>query len=304
MARFAHTHGSVQFSRRHALGLAAGLAFGGSASRARAQAPHAGHGAEAGDVGQHNMLVFGERTVFLSHLPMFVGLDGSGARFATEHRFQLILEASFEAPRTRRDLTELYRQDQQQHPQVRMYTVRPGEMFALADIFRPAAAAPPRTSFPGDVFRGHLERNGDIIRGLGGATVRIARVVHAHEFRPGDTRPETLEYILFGKAGELFLAHRIVAPGDFDQVLPVRIPEQQFSDAELSQGIAVRVPGRPNAVASRLQGGRNAAAQVAAAGAQPRAITLQPRREIYFEEGELAVPATMRTTGAEKNAGF
>jgi hypothetical protein len=43
----------------------------------------------------HNMLVFGERTLFLSHLPLFGGLDKTKAAFRSPHRYQLILQTSF-----------------------------------------------------------------------------------------------------------------------------------------------------------------------------------------------------------------
>src|SRR2546423_10694642 len=49
----------------------------------------------AGDVATHNMLVVGEKTVFLSHLPMFKDTDRSGNLVTTPHRFQAGFEASF-----------------------------------------------------------------------------------------------------------------------------------------------------------------------------------------------------------------
>jgi len=300
--------GSSGMSRRRALGL--GLAFGlalgtsGGTRRVMAQFPLTEPDVCPVDIGVHNMMVFGERSVFLSHLPMFVGLCDDGAHFVTEHRFQLILEASFEGQRTRRDVTELYKQDRQRNPEIRMYSLGPKQVFALAEIFLPPTSGEPRRSFPADVFRGHLERpGGEIIRGLSGVTIRIMRVVYVHEFRPRDRSPDNLEYILFGTPGELFLVHRIVAPGNFDQILPVRVPDQQFSDADLSQGLRVVVPGRPNVSSSRLREGQNAAAQLLRTDAQARDIKLQTLREIYFEESELAVPL-VGDTQEERDAGF
>jgi len=256
------------------------------------------------------MMVFGEQSVFLSHLPMFEGPRGllckDGAHFAVEHRFQLILEASFEEQQTHRDVTELYKQDRQRNPEMRMYTLGPKEEFALAEIFQPPTSGEPRRSFPADVFRGHLERPLGMppIQGLSNVIVRIRRVVHVHEFRPGDRNPEHLEYILFGTPGEMFLVHRIVAPGNFDQILPVRIPDQQFSDADLGQGLRVVVSGRSNVPSSRLRGGESATAQLMRTNTQSRDIKLQTLREIYFEEGELSVPAVFGSTQEERDAGF
>ena len=104
------------------------------------------------------MMVFGERSVFLSHLPMFLGLCPDRAHFQTEHRFQFIVEASFEQPRTQRDVTELYKQDRQRHRDIRMYSLGPRQAFALAEVFVPPGSGEPRKTFRADVQRGHLER--------------------------------------------------------------------------------------------------------------------------------------------------
>jgi hypothetical protein len=42
----------------------------------------------------HNMLVFGEQAVFLSHLPMFGALNKTKTGFRSPHRYQVILEAT------------------------------------------------------------------------------------------------------------------------------------------------------------------------------------------------------------------
>jgi len=155
------------------------------------------------------------------------------------------------------------------------------------------------------VFRGHLERSpNDVI--LPDITVQIKRIVYKHEFSPKDKRPENLEYILFGTPDELFLAHRIVAPGEFDQLLPVKIAGQQFSDTDLSQGLHVVVSGRPNASSSRLRKGQDSTAQLIRANGESRNITLQPALEVYFEESELAVPPPLLSedTQEERDAGF
>lgn len=299
-------YGSGGLSRRRALGLAFGLAWGASGGTRLAIAqPQSEPPPCPRNIGQHNMMAVGVRSVFLSHLPMFVSLCNDRAHFQTEHRFQLILEASFEAPRTTRDVTHFYKEDRLRHPDIRMYTVQPSENFALTEIFSPPAAGEPRRSFSAQVFQGHLERGGEVIRGLNGITVRIKRVVHAHEFRPEDKRPADLEYILFGTPDELFLAHRIVAPGDFDQLLPVRVPDQQFSDADLSQGLRVVLSGRPNVSSGRLRAGQDSAAQLLRADGQAHDIKLQPLRELYFEESELAIPPSFeKPTQEERDAGF
>jgi len=249
------------------------------------------------------MLLFGERRVFLSHLPMFECLCPDGAHFGIEHRFQLLLEATFEDQRTHRDVTELYRQDRQRNPQIRMYSLGPTQKFALSEIFGTLGSGGLRRPFPANVFRGHLERGGVIIPGLENASIRITRVVYAHEFLPADRNFKSPEYVLFGTPSELFLAHRIVAPGDFDQVLAVGITDQQLSDAELGEDLRVVVPGRPNSSSARLREGQNASAQLLRKDSSARNATLQVLREIYFEESELAVPPTGNTQ-EELDSGF
>ena len=118
-----------------------------------------------------------------------------------------------------------YKQDRLQHPDTRMYTLHPKDEFALAEIFRRLTLVSSVEPFEPEVFRGHVERSpNDMI--LSDIIVQIKRVIFKHEFNPKENRPEHLEYILFGTPDELFLAHHIVVPGDFDQILPVRIADQ------------------------------------------------------------------------------
>src|SRR3954463_16733071 len=91
-------YGLPAISRRHALGLALGLTFGasGAARIARAQLrPESEPEPCPRNIGTHNMMVVGVRSVFLSHLPMFEGVCADQMHFETEHRFQTILEATF-----------------------------------------------------------------------------------------------------------------------------------------------------------------------------------------------------------------
>jgi hypothetical protein len=92
----------------------------------------------------HNMLVIGEQTVYLSHLPMFQ----EKGQPPMPHRYQAILEATF-AQR------EDYAKDRQAHPATTIYTLNP-EDFVLADL---ASQGQPLQSLKAKtVFRGHLER--------------------------------------------------------------------------------------------------------------------------------------------------
>lgn len=85
----------------------------------------------------HNMLVFGEQAVFLSHLPMFDALNKTKTGFRSPHRYQVILEAAF--TKEGKDLRDIYFNDRQAHPTTRIYTLSP-DTFVLSRLFTPAKA--------------------------------------------------------------------------------------------------------------------------------------------------------------------
>jgi hypothetical protein len=98
-----------------------------------------------------------------------------------------------------------------------------------------------------------LERGGKPINGLEDIVVTVKQVIHGQKFEPADDKPGELTYFLFGKGMELFLAHSISKPPDFDQVLSVKVEGHSFTDAELGKGIEVTIPGRPNEASERAQ---------------------------------------------------
>jgi hypothetical protein len=244
---------------------------------------HAGHGDQPA---LHGMLVVGEDEVFLSHFPMFDH---------PEHAYQAVLKVTFTQPGA--DPQAAYVNDRKAHPDVRMYTLAP-ETFVLADIVSAHPGQPPLRSFRARIFRGHFERGGQEI--LSGVEVNIEEVVHFRGFEP-------LSYLLFGVQGELFLAHWITRPPDFDQVLSVEVLDHQFSDEELRRGLRVAIPGRSNAIHQRLRANESAKAELQLAGSEAPGtleIQLETGVEFYFEEGELRSPATFGQTTEEASAGF
>jgi hypothetical protein len=247
----------------------------------------------------HNMLVFGEQAVFLSHLPMFDAFNKTKTDFISPHRYQVILEATF--TKEGKDLRDLYVKDRQAHPTTRIYTLNP-DTFVLSRLFTPAKA-PKLTSFSATVFRGHLEQGGVPVPGLEQIVVEVVRVVHGRKFDPRVKNPDTLEYLLVGKGPERFLAHAIFAPPNFDQVLSVKSTGRELTDADLSEDVRVSVPNRKNVAAERLREGQNIQAMLrvgAAKGKTPSAIQIEAGPQVYFEEGELRVPPTFDPTPEEK----
>lgn len=241
----------------------------------------------------HNMLVFGDQTVFFSHLPMFQGLNASRTDFVSPHRFQVILQADLSA-----DQMATYVKDRQAHPEAQFYTLGP-EKFVLTRLFEPKTA-PQMTDFTATVFRGHLEAEPNHpVRGLEEIKVKIARVVHGRKFDPKAAKPDTLEYLLFGRGAERFLAHAISAPPDFDHVLNVSVSPNP-ADGDLEQEVRVSIPGRKNLAAQRLREGQRVDAMMRVGSAAPAKVQLAVGKRIYFEEGELMVPPTFKPTAEEK----
>ena len=245
------------------------------------------------DPATHNMLLVGEKTAYLSHLPMFVGLNKEKTDFRTPHRYQVIIEAAFSEGN--RNLTDVYFADRKKNPAVKMYTFNPAD-FVLPDL-DPTGSSPLRRFRGNALVRGHLERGGTAFIGDfdnppdGGAfDVKVVNVVHFHKFVPGALKPTQLQYILFGKGPETFLAHLITAPPDFDQIMSVRVTGQQFTDAELSRGITVTFPGRTNTSRARLKEKVRASGTFLIGGATPKPLQVEVLREFYFEAGELSVP--------------
>jgi len=249
----------------------------------------------------HNMMIVGVKTVYISHLPMFEGLNGDGD-FASPHRRQVIMEATF--TQAGKDLTQIYSRDRAGHPTEKMYTLSPAE-FVLGRVDPKGKAL---RKFRGNaIFRGHLEREHERIIGrenVSSFDVNVQNVVHFHKFDPKGTKPTHLEYLLFGKGPELFLAHFITLPDDFDQIVSVNIPEHGLTDAQLSRGLHVIIPSRDNAPLKRLKETHKEPGELQLPGGTPKTLPIEIVREFYFEESELTMDGPIEQTEEEKNSGF
>lgn len=245
------------------------------------------------DCGFHNMMVVGQKAIYLSHLPMF----------DTEHRFQVILEVTL--TKGGQNVGKVYVDDRRANPGVRMYMVTPSDVFVLARLFGTDPA--PRRTFRGTVFRGHQERGGVQLDRLTGVEVTVKRVVYAQEI--GGTariaKSDTLDYIVFGTGSELFLAHRIAQPPDFDQIVGVKVSGRAFTSEELARGVSIKIPDRVNMPDRRLRPRDKVAAQGQVTGASTiLPLTVEVTTEFYFEESELALDPKLEQTPLEKAAGF
>jgi hypothetical protein len=242
----------------------------------------------------HNWMLVGSQTAFLSHLPMFDHLNHAGTDYLTPHRFQVILQASFKSGGT--DVTNLYFAERHSHPATKMFTVSPTQPFILPQL----AATQPLTSFRGTVFRGHLERGGQPISSQEDVTVTVEKMIHFHKFDPKAQAPDALEYFVFGRGKELYGAHSIVKPPDFDQILSIAVTGAGLADKQLSSAILIRIPDRKNVPSDRIKEDQRVTAELPG-GAK---LAIRVLREFYFEEGELQIPATFDPTPEESKSGF
>ena len=222
----------------------------------------------------HGMLVVGLDTVFFYHLPMFM----------SPHDYQVILEGTFAQKGS--DPQRAYRDDRTSNAKTHVYTFAPVP-FVLPDLFPPALS---RKKIEGDVFRGHFESPPEYpaepVPVGSGVDVNITNVVFAQRLLPLPAPLGGLEYLLFGKGKELFLAHLLTKRGDFDQVLSAEVSGHQFSDDELRHGIRVQFGGRANTVGQRLAEGQtlSASAQVTD---KKVPLEIEPIAEVYKSERDL-----------------
>src|SRR5215211_4220541 len=84
------------------------------------------------DLARHNMLAFGQNTLFLSHFPMFMA----------PHDTQLVLEAV--AENASGSLQKVWSDERAGHPDVGFYVMRP-EKFSLSTLYTPDP--PERSTF-------------------------------------------------------------------------------------------------------------------------------------------------------------
>ena len=168
----------------------------------------------------HGMAVVGFEKIYLYHLPMF----------NQEHGVQMILEVSFDE-----EAGIVYRQQSGRGVPYGLMTFVPQEAFPLLELGNT------RMSFKGDLYEGHFERGGTKLAASVEAT--IAQVVYLHELNPLEARPEFPEYILFGSPRETFLAHKITAVPNYDQILNVshtNPPERPIVDGAIVASLGKR----------------------------------------------------------------
>jgi hypothetical protein len=223
----------------------------------------------------HGMAMLGQKTVFLSHLPMF----------DPPHDYQVILEAELAGQGA--DPQQVYFEDRQKHPDEKLYTLSPSP-FALTRILPTEGNAPKETSFVGSIVRRHFERlKTHPTKLASGVTVNVKNVIHGRKFTPEAPPPKSLEYILFGRGDEIFLAHLITSPPDFDQLIQVRL-DHDLSAEELLTGRRVTIPSRSNTADERITSTVGDVEATLHLDDSTLTVTVTPGIEFYLEEDELS----------------
>ena len=253
----------------------------------------------------HGMVLFGEQTAYLSHLPMFM----------SPHDYQAIFEVTL--TKEGNDPMAAYVQDRRENSESGMYGFEPiidlqdqdplTDPFVLSDLVTPSDpqdpnSPPVRSSFKGNIFRGHFEdfhvheKEGPKI--LDDVVAHVTSAVVFRKFDPHPPELPQLEYFLFGTAQELFLAHVITGPPDFDQILGVQVDDHEFTDEELRRGVLVTIPGRENSAEQKLNEKDDVTGQVQVPaqrsdGPHSEAVQLRAGTQFYFETDDLEAGHTM-----------
>jgi hypothetical protein len=194
-----------------------------------------------------------------------------------EHTIQLIVEAEFDEPDG--SPSTAYQDDRKTHPKQKLYTLDPG-VFVLPDILPENSHQPRQTTLKAKLFRNHLEQEQTNPEVIASGEVRIKRIVHARWYDPDAQPLSNLEYILFGKGKETYLAHFITRPPEFDQLLGVKV-DHSLSDDQLANGVRVTVPNRANTLEDKLEEGGAAVSAILHSADGDTKVTVEADTEFY-----------------------
>lgn len=145
----------------------------------------------------HGMLVFGNTTLYASHLPLF----------HSPHEYQVILELKC----SKKTLNK-FQSDKKHYPACNTYTIAP-ETFILPDML-----AQPRP-FKIKLYRGHFERGGVLI--ASDITVEIKQIIYYKKLAPSTPKMPDAAYIIFGNNKEQYAIHTLSNKPDFEQVIEI-----------------------------------------------------------------------------------
>lgn len=171
------------------------------------------------------------------------------------------------------------------------------EDFALTEL-NPRTIRP-RTTFCGNLIRGRPHDGIPIAKDI---RMTVRTVVHFAELDPNNRGDELLTHLCFGRAGGLYLAHRIARRPSFDQIVAVDLlpgtvtdmAGRPLPDTIARPGFDHAKPiilGRRQFTGNRLRTGEQVVAAfhatAAAGGGHGFLAELAVRRQIYLEVADL-----------------
>lgn len=219
-------------------------------------------------VSTHGQLILGQSILY--HLPVFMTDPWSHP-----HNFQVALEVALPEEAQTAIAT-----DQAMHPDS-IYTAVP-PVFAQTSLVIDLPGHPRKDAFEQlIVFRNHFEDRFTRVE-IDRAPARIVRILHFRELAPDLPKPAELAYVTFGSGDDLFLAHMLSAPPDFDQILNVEV-EGGRGDLDLTASWSLSFATRSNKVEDRLKVGEEISCGTD--GGEP--VMVRVVAEPYCEIGEL-----------------
>jgi hypothetical protein len=213
----------------------------------------------------HTMVLFGEQTLYLSHMP----------EFHPPHNEQVVvtvrLSKKGQAPE------DDYRADRRSTGTV---------MYSLQSPKLHIDALEPGTTFTANVHRDNVEANGELL--LPGVTVDVENVVHTAELNPDTPKDPGAgrRYLCFGEPGEFFALHEITGAPSFDQIIEISL---DGGDVSLPVARPLRASGE-DTPDGRLRDGERATAELLpgdGGAAEGRQLTITAGKEVFFDDAFL-----------------
>jgi hypothetical protein len=152
----------------------------------------------------HGMLLFGNDSSYVSHLPMF----------HSPHDYQLLAKVQIsDFPRAQ--TSQIYEQAKAEGE--KLFTLVPKAM-DLTKLIDGSIQ-----EFSGVIYQGHFERGG---KALGPIVVKIENLIIAQKLNAQTPPPAEESYLVFGTSGEYFAAHLIGGRPNFDYIVQTELPER------------------------------------------------------------------------------
>lgn len=150
----------------------------------------------------HGMVVFGDETTYVSHLPMF----------HNPHDYQFVAEVQMNsAPRS---YTMDYYQDAKEEGET-LFTIAP-MAFDLSKMVSGEI-----TMMVATLYAGHFEKGG---KPLGPVEIKIKQQIISEKLENLPAQTQFKDYVVFGKEGEYFAVHHIQEKPSFDFIAKVTKP--------------------------------------------------------------------------------